>query len=242
MQNKSAVKTVTVKKCVVCKVDITDKKATAKTCSEKCRVKLFRKTHTKRTGKCLFCKAKFEVKNSRKVFCGKRCAESYARLQKYSSRDTLAIKFEILKKFGLIAGNEPPKGGRINIELNEIKIQLHCTDLGGAIANNPTQIAKVLELEEIMFFCKCLNINPYKFCSKVEIIEFILLSENFSIIESCINDIWKSYQAPTIDPEKETPTAILTHQEGLFAYRFWECSEKSKMITTLNNYRTYSKL
>jgi len=241
MQNKFARIKETVKKCCVCKADISAKKATAKTCSNKCKLKLFHDTHKIRTAKCAFCGTKFQYKSSKKKYCSANCQNTHWRLQNIQKTTTIQRKFEILKRFGLIAGNEPPKGGRINIELNEIKIQLHCTDLGGAIANSPTQIAKVLELEEIIFFCKQLNINPYKFCSKVEIIEFILLSENFSIIESCINDIWKSYQAPTIDPLKETPTAILTYQEGLFAYQFWECSEKKKLVETLDKYREFSR-
>lgn len=230
------------KKCCVCNTDISKKPPHAKTCSAKCRQKLFRGTHKKRKVKCLFCGVKITVKRISKKFCTQACCNSYNRLRNIQKMPTILKKFEILKKFGLIAGNEPPKGGRINIELNEIKIQLHCTDLGGAIAKSPKQISKVLDLEEIVFFCKQLSINPYKFCSKIEIIEFILLSENYSIIESCINDIWKPYQAPTIDPAKETITAIIPYADGIFAYKFWECSEKSKLLAILNNYRQFSKL
>jgi hypothetical protein len=230
------------KKCVVCKVEIKGKKECAKTCSLKCRLKLHRKTHVKRYDKCLFCGSKFTLQNTNKKFCGKKCEVAHWRLQNIKKTASIQRKFEILKKFGLVASNEPPKGGRINIELNEIKIQLHCTDLGGAIAKNPKQISEALDLQEIIFFCKHLAINPYKFCSKTEIIEFVLLSENYSIIESCINDIWKPYQAPTIDPAKETITAIIPYQDGIFAYKFWECREKSKLLDTLNKYRDFSKL
>jgi len=247
MQNKSAVKTVTVKKCCVCGVDITAKKATAKTCNEKCRAKLFRKTHNKRTGKCLFCKAKFEVKNSRKLFCNKRCAESYARLQNYGKCNTLGQKFDLLKKIGLIAGVKPPKGNKKTLKLSGVKIDLHPTDCGGCIAKEPTEIAKCLELDEIMFLCKHLGVNPYKFCSKIDIIKEMLLSENYSIIETCIFDIWHTYQAPATAPEKPSENEnkavpILSFEEGIIAYQFWECSEKKKLIETLDKYREFSRL
>lgn len=242
-ENKCELLRVTqLKKCCVCNTDISDRLPHAKTCSAKCRQKLFKGTHKKRKVKCLFCGANISIKRASKKFCSQVCCNSYNRLQNIQKTPTILQKFSILKKFGLIAGNEPPKGGRINIELNEIKIQLHCTDLGGAIAKSPKEISKVLELDEIVFFCKQLNINPYKFCSKIEIIEFILLSENYSIIECCINEVWKPYQAPTIDPTKETITAVIPYEDGIFAYKFWECKEKSKLLATINRYRDFSKL
>lgn len=247
MQNKSAVKTVTVKKCCVCGIDITAKKTTAKTCTEKCRAKLFRKTHKKRKGKCLFCKSKFEIKNSRKLFCNKRCAESYDRLQNYNKRNTLAQKFELLKKIGLIAGVKPPKGNRITYNVSGMKIQLHATDCGGQIAKSPEQICKDLELDEVIFLCKYLDVNPYKFCKKIEIVRELLTCESYSIIESSIFEIWQTHQSPSTSPEKPSENEnksvpILTFEEGIIAYQFWECSEKKKLVETLDKYREFSRL
>jgi hypothetical protein len=230
------------KKCIVCKVEIKGKKECAKTCSLKCRLKLHRKTNVRRYEKCLFCRAKFTLHSTNKKYCNKKCEVAHWRLQNIKKTAKIQRKFEILKKFGIIAGNEPPKGGRTTINIGTEKIQMFCTDLGGAIAKTPQEISKVLELDEITFFCKQLDINPYKFCSKIEIIENILLSENYSIIESCINEIWKPYQAPTIDPTKETITAVIPYEDGVFAYKFWECKEKSKLLAILNKYREFSKL
>lgn len=240
MQNKFARIKETVKKCCVCKTDISAKKATAKTCSNKCKLKLFHNSYKTKTAKCVFCGAKFQYRSAKKKYCNPKCQNSHWRILNEQKKPTIQRKYEILKAIGLQCGAKPPKGGRINIEINEIKIQMYCTDLGGSIAKSPKEIAEVLGLDDIIFLCKCLNINPYKFCSKIEIIEFILLSENYSIIETCINDIWAVYQAPAMLEENEKPTNLLSYKEGVFAYSFFEAKDKKDLLAKIDHYRQFS--
>jgi len=246
MQNKSARIIETVKKCCVCCSDISAKKATAKTCSNKCKLKLFHSTHKKRTAKCLFCGTKFQYLSLKKKYCNPKCQNAHYRILHTQKTPTLLQKFSLLKKIGLIAGVKPPKGNKKTLKLSGVKIDLHPTDCGGCIAKEPTEIAKCLELDEIMFLCKHLGVNPYKFCSKIDIIKEMLLSENYSIIETCIFDIWHTYQAPATAPEKPSENEnkavpILSFEEGIIAYQFWECREKKKLVETLDKYRAFSR-
>lgn len=246
MQNKSARIVETVKKCCICKADISAKKSSAKTCSNRCKLKLFHSSHKKKVGKCLFCGAKFQYLSLKKKYCNPKCQNAHYRILHAQKTPTILQKFDLLKKIGLIAGIKPPKGNRTTHNISGMKIQLHATDCGGQIAKSPEQICKDLELDEIIFLCKCLGVNPYKFCHKIEIIRELLACENYSIIETCISEIWQTHQSPATSPEKFTEnenktTPILTFEEGVIAYQFWECSEKKKLVETIDRYRAFSR-
>lgn len=193
----------TLKKCLVCKCDISAKKSNAKTCSGACRKKLWRKSHIRVKSKCLFCGAKFEARRSTKKYCGRSCQETHARI--LAKPAAIQRKFDALKLFGVYQ-NEIPN----NIEI---------------------------EIDELYFFCKAVNINPYKFCSVKEIVAAIRQSENFSIIETCINEIEKPHQAPPTELPKKEINSILNYEEGIFAYQFFEAKTKTKLIERLNTYR-----